>query len=281
MVSDRSVDYRIPGDNQVALSDDLVTEIRDRFRQDRENRFQLFLLAAGMRNRYLNKATNSYEKEFSDWYTKKKMNDLFGGLSNFTKYASAGDVVAHVASSSSDPQKFLDRLPVSVGALYEISQILNDGPEVFNLCLRFTATRKTLDQPKHEWTTKYPALIRHNTTEAQVRNWRRHWNNPPPVRQKRTDKRTLPFAVITCSGELFDFHRKTGEKIGCLDLPEVEAFLEKLNSLFTEDNALQFKIVDSMDYLTEGYFKREAYNDPARILLRQKEKDEKKKQRYK
>lgn len=51
MISDRSVDYRIPGDNQVALSDDLVTEIRDRFRQDRENRFQLFLLAAGMRNR--------------------------------------------------------------------------------------------------------------------------------------------------------------------------------------------------------------------------------------
>jgi len=262
-------DYRIPGGNRITFSNQLADEIKERFAADRGNRFQLFLLAAGLRKKYLNKTTKEYTKEFVGWMKAMQLDELFGSLSNFTKYAAAGDVVAYVATNTSNPEKYLKRLPLSVGTLYEISQILKDknGKETFKVCLHFTAKRKSLSQPKHEWTTKTPALISPKTSEAVVRNWRRQWNDPPPTKQKRTDKRTLPLATISVSGELFDFDKKTGDKIGCVDLPDVEAFIKKLNKLFGEENAIQFKLEAHTDYLTDGYFKRKEASDPAAKIV--------------
>ena len=272
-------DYLIPGGNRITFSNQLADEIKERFAADRENRFQLFLLAAGLRKKYLNKKTKEYTKEFVSWMKAKQLDELFGSLSNFTKYAAAGDVVAYVASNTSQPAKYLKRLPLSVGTLYELSQILTgkNGKETFNTCLHFTAKRNSLSEPKHEWKTTKPALIRPKTTEAIVRNWRRNWNDPTPPKKKRTDKRTLPLATISVSGELFDFDKKTGDKIGCVDLPDVEAFIKKLNKLFGEENALQYKFEPNIEYLTNGYFKRKEANDPAaRIVARQKKAKSKK-----
>jgi hypothetical protein len=94
----------------------------------------------------------------------------------------------------------------------------------------------------------------------------------------RSDKRTLPLVEITCSGELFDFDKKTGDKIGVLDLEEVEVFFEKLTKFVEEEcpNELQFKLSDSMDYLTEGYYKRKEQVDPTRNV-----KSDKSSTRYK
>ena len=138
------------------------------------------------------------------------------------------------------------------------------------MCLQFTPKRKSVDEEKYDWKTPRPPLINKNVTEQKVRTWRQKWNNPPPPRQKRTDKRTLPFVTITCNGELFDFDRKTGEKIGCLDLDQVEAFLEKLKELFTDEVNLGFKLSNSMDYLTEGYYRRKDQYDITRNVKRGK-----------
>ena len=35
-------DYSFRGDNRITLTDDLVNEIKDKFSNDRENRFQIF-----------------------------------------------------------------------------------------------------------------------------------------------------------------------------------------------------------------------------------------------
>jgi hypothetical protein len=275
--------HRIPGANRIALSPELAEEIKNRFDVVRVNKFQIFLLAAGLRKKYLNKKTNEYAPEFQGWYKKNKMDALFGQLPNFTKYASAGDVIDYVDRHTSNPEKYLKQLPTSMGALYELSLMLSDknGKDAFSICLHFTPKRKLLDEPKSEWSTQRPALIRSNTTEAMVRNWRRNWNNPPPPKVKRSDKRTLPFLTITVSGELFDFDKKTGDKIGCVDLAEVETMLAKINKLFTEENAAQFRIAETpavkpgtkgavqqpaMEYLTEGYFRRKEAADPARNI---------------
>lgn len=262
-------DYRMPGGNRITVSSHLADEIKKRFAADRENRFQLFLLAAGLRKKYLNKRTNKYTKEFVSWMKVEQLDELFGSLSNFTKYAAAGDVVAYVAKNTSNPAKYLKRLPLSVGTLYEVSQILKDknGKETFKVCLEFTAKRKSLSEPKYEWSTKLPALISPRTSEAVVRNWRREWNDPPPPKQQRSDKRTLPLASIMVSGELFDFDKKTGDKIGCVDLSDVEAFIKKLNKLFDEENAIQFKLETHTDYLTDGYFKRKQASDAAAKIV--------------
>ena len=153
-------DYRLPGSNRITFSNQLADEIRERFAADRDNRFQLFLLAAGLRKKYLNKKTKEYDKGFLDWLKAEQLEELFGSLANFTKYAAAGDVVDYVASKTSNPVKSLKQLPLSIGALYEISQILTGkkGKDTFKLCLNFTASRKSLSEPRYEWKTKKPAL---------------------------------------------------------------------------------------------------------------------------
>jgi hypothetical protein len=189
------------------------------------------------------------------------MKNFFGSIANFTKYASAGDVVSYVAASTSSPDKYLSQLPVSVGALYELSMVLKSNEDAFKLCLQFTASRKAVDEPKFDWKTKKPPLISPNVTEQAVRVWRQKWENPPPPKVKRADKRTLPLLTIFCSGELLDFDRKTGEKIGSLDLEQVETLLKKVTSLFAQADEKQFRLESKMDDLTAMYFKRKEYYD--------------------
>lgn len=262
--------YQIRGGNQITLSDELEREIKDRYQRSREDRFQLHLLSSALRNKYLNRKTNSYSEEFQKWYSDRGMNKIFGSLSNFTKHCGGGDVINWVGMKTSDPQKYLNQLPMSVGALYELSIILKSDEDLFKLILQFTPSRKSIDEPKYDWVTKKPPLVSNDVTEEKLRNWRRKWENPPPPKTKRTDKRTLKFVEITCNGELFDFDRKTGDKIGCLDLDEVEEFLIKLRSLFDEQTNLQFKLTDHMEYLTNGYFKRKESYDVTRNIKSKK-----------
>ncbi|MCL7409444.1 hypothetical protein [Marivivens donghaensis] len=261
-------DFSIPGDNQVTISSKLEAELKSHFHTDRRNRFRLYVLSSGIRRKYLDENAQKYTDEFLKWYDKAGMKKLFGSIANFTKYASAGDVISYVASETSDPEKYLNQLPVSVGALYEISMILKASEETFKLCLQFTASRKTIDEPKFDWKTKKPALIGPRVTEQTVRTWRQKWENPPPPKAKRTDKRTLPLLTIYCSGELLDFDRKTGDKIGCLDLEQVEQFLQLVSAHFGEGNSAQFRFESKMDDLTKMYFKRKEYYDVTRNAVK-------------
>ena len=270
--------YRIPTGKRVTISESLENEIKTRFQRDRDNRFQLFLLSSGIRNKYLDKRTKKYSDQFLKWYKTSGMEDLYGSIPNFTKYSSSGDVVHYVGNQTSDPEKYLKKLPLSVGSLYEISMILKMSEDLFKVCLHFTPTRKSVDDPKHEWVTKRPSLINKNSSELKIRTWRRKWENPPPPRVKRTDKRTLPFVTISCSGELFDFDKRTGNKVGVLDLDEVELFFEKLSKFFENESPseLQFRLEDHMDYLTEGYYKRKERVDPGRNIIGSKGKKQQK-----
>lgn len=264
--SGKKMSYRFRGHNRINLNDDLENEIKQRFDDDRENRFQLFLLSSSIRKKYLDKTTNQYTKEFQKWYSDKKLTDYYGSLSNFTKYCGCGEVVNYVGTKTSDPQKYLKQLPLSVGSLYELSMILKSDKDLFNILLHYTPKRKSLDEPKYDWVTKRPPLIRTNQTEKGIRSWRQLWENPPPPKQKRTDKRTLKFVTITVNGELFDFDKKNGDKIGCVDLVDVENFFKKIRNLITEENKNQFLITDEMEYLTEGYYKRKEQTDVTKNL---------------
>jgi hypothetical protein len=284
-------DYLIPGDNAVALTDDLVETIKHHFDLDKDNRFKLFTLAAGIRKKYINKTNSAYLPEFESWYQKNEMDELFGSLANFTKYAAAGEVVAYTANGGASsghaqyarpPEEYLKELPVSLGALYEISGILGekfkktkDGKELFRQCFQHKMTRPYKDAEKHEIKFDKPSLIRRHVSADEIRNWKRSWFDPPERKQRRVDKRTLTLGTITVSGELFDFDTRkntAGEKIGCVDLDQVEEFLAKLKTLFTDENSLQFKLnyEDTgtppewgMNYLAEGYYKRQDRADPA------------------
>ncbi len=254
-------DYSYRGHNRINLSNELVNEIKERFTKDRENRFQIFVLSTSIRKKYLDKKTKKYSKEFENWYQKNNLNEYYGSLSNFTKYCGCGEVVNWVGTKSDEPQKYLKQLPLSVGSLYELSMVLKKDKDLFELLFYYTPKRKTIDEPKVQWETKRPPLINVNSTEQKIRMWRQRFDNPPPPKQKRTDKRSLKFLTITVNGELFDFDKKSGDKIGCVDLDEVEDFLKKVRGLINKDNEMKFKITDEMDYLNDGYFKRKDQYD--------------------
>lgn len=70
--------YSFRGHNQIVLDDDLENEIKKRFDDDRENRFQLFLLSSSIRRKYLDKKTKKYTKEFESWYKSKGLEEYYG-----------------------------------------------------------------------------------------------------------------------------------------------------------------------------------------------------------
>ncbi|HCB53857.1 MAG TPA: hypothetical protein DEP41_08465 [Rhodobacter sp.] len=262
----RKSDYSLRGHNSIDLSNELVEELRDRFETDRENRFQLFLLSSSIRRKYLDKKTNKYSDEFDIWFKKNKLNELYGSLANFTKYCGCGDVVNYVGTKTSDPQTFLNQLPLSIGSLYELSMVLKSDKDLFEILLYYTPKRKSVDEPKVQWVTKRPPLISKNTTEQKIRVWRNNFDNPPPPKQKRTDKRSLKFLTITVNGELFDFDKKNGDKLGCVDIGDVEELLKRINSLMSEEDHQRFKITNNMDHLYDGYFKRKEATDVTRNI---------------
>jgi hypothetical protein len=263
--------YAIPTGKRVTISKELELEIRTRFTNERENRFQLYVLSSGIRKKYLT-SKGAYAEEFLDWYNKAGMKDLFGSIPNFTKYASCGDFVSWVGTKLDNPEVKTKQIPMSVGATYELFQILKEYGEDFTKGLfLFTPSRKDRnDNNRTLWTTKKPPLINKDATELKIKQWKRKWENPTQ-KQKRTDKRTLPMLTISVSGELFDFDKKSGDKVGNVDLPQVEDLFKKICEL-VHSHESQFKIDDKMDYLTEGYLKRKASNDPAVKLLKKQVK---------
>lgn len=177
-----NIDYVTAGENQTALTPQLAEAIRERFDAVRENRFELYTLAAGIRKRYLSEKTVKYEPEFEQWYKKHKMDECFGSDANFLRYAAAGDVVVYTSQQTSNPEGYLRQLPVSVGALYECSLILNTrktGKEDFIRCLTQYPTRTSVSQSPDDWGNRIGKKVIHpKATAADIRNWRRKWENP-------------------------------------------------------------------------------------------------------
>ncbi|QDC96667.1 hypothetical protein FIT77_05125 [Candidatus Methylopumilus universalis] len=262
--------------DKVVLNAELVKELKDKFESERKSRFEIFILSSSIRNKYLDKKTNSYKKEFEDWFKKNKLDELYGSLSNFTKYCGCGEVVNYVATKTDDPKKYLTQLPLSIGSLYELSMVLKKDIDLFKILFHFTPTRTSVDEPKVQWKTKRSPLINNNVTELNVRTWRQKFENPPPPKVKRSDKRTLKFITVTVNGELWDFDKKTGDKVGGVDLNDVEDFLKQVNGLITDKNKLQFKVTDELKYLTEGYYRGKNRINPTRHIKQGKKKNTKK-----
>lgn len=257
--------YQLPGDNAVTISDELVKEIQRHFKRDRENRFKLFLLSQGIREKYLDPVKNEYSNEFREWYERSGVEQLFGKLPNFTRYAAAGEVIAYVSTKTSNPKKYLAQLPTSMNALYEISQIVKADAEAFKVCLHFTPTRKTLTDPKHEWKTKgTEPLIQPGVTAKEIVGWRKRWE--APTRQKDDDKfrRNVKLLTVSVSEDIFAFDARG--KTGVVDLEQVQDLLAQIQALFSKSNEKQFKLETQIERITEKYEAEKEKADPASAL---------------
>lgn len=266
MTNDLVLRYSIPGDNSVALTDALAITIRKHFANDRENRFQLFLLAAGIRKRYMKRKgakKEEYEDEFRDWYASKDMDKLFGTLPNLTKYGAAGEVVAHTAAIK-DGEKYLSQLPTSIRALYSAHLLLQRDKKVFEVCLKVHPTRKTVDEPQTEWGTKgnQPLIHPYATSEdidAFIERW---FNSHQPAQSPKVNKKEMVLlAKFYVSKDLFKFDKKSGQHLGNVDIKEVEELLSELQSRLPKGKA--FAVEDDIPKIKKKYYRAKDKSGPA------------------
>ncbi len=268
MADDLSLRYSIPGDNSIALTDTLANTIRKHLTADRENRFQLFLLAAGIRKRYLKKrgGKDEYDNEFREWYQNNGMDKLIGQLPNLTKYSFAGEVIAYVASLK-DSEKHLLQLPTSMRSLYSASVLLQKDKKIFEICLKTHPTRKSPDEPHTEWGSKgnVPLIHPHSTSDeidAFVERW---FNSQQPSQTSSVNKEEMVLlAKFYVSKDLFKFDKKSGKHLGNVDIKEVEELLAELQANLPKGKA--FAVEDDIPKIKKKYFRAKDKSGPARKI---------------
>ena len=258
--------FQLPGGNLATLSPQLATEMKKRFRFDKDNKFKLYLLSAGVRSKYLNIEKNSYEPEFQAWFKSSGVDELFGSLSNFTRYAAAGEVINYVSTKSANPKKYLAQLPVSLRSLYEISKILKSDEEVFFVCFHFTPTRRQVGSPKSEWRTKNTtSLIHPHCSSLTLASWRKRWEEPGIEVEADKYSRNVKLLTIKVSEDIFNFDA-VGNKTGVVDIEAVQDLLKQIESLLSKDNEVQFKIETEIERITEKYTAEQQKRDPSQVL---------------
>lgn len=265
------LDYTMRGANGISLDRRLADQIKKHFSTERENRFQLFLLAAGIRKKYMNKATGRYSDEFDAWFKANSLQDLYGSSGNFSKHASAGDVISYTAEKTSNPEKYLQQLPTSLNALYELSLILKDPLEKkkdwFKLCLNHKQYIELQNGKEVPIRDKGDVpLINRKATAPQIKAWYENRKNPPErTKQKRGDDRVLLLATISVSGSLYDFDQKSGDHLGAIKIAELQSFIGEISRL-TSRYGKFLKLDSKLSELEEGYRTRAERADPASKL---------------
>ena len=119
----RNHTHKLPSSAELSLKDGLSARIKELWTTAAENSYELYLYAAALRRRYLDPAEGEYSPEFKDWYATHEMKTLLGNMSSFTKYALAGETVLYFAHDF-EGGKYVNQLPVSRNALYELSQLV-------------------------------------------------------------------------------------------------------------------------------------------------------------
>lgn len=262
-------DFTIPGANRVTLSSSLASELKSHKQKSRDHMFELYLLAAGIRDQYLNTKNGHYSDDFTKWYQSENLKEVFGELSNFTKYALCGTAISYVATKTENPKEYLKQLPVSLTALYEVHHIASRHPDTLPVCFYFTPQRKSLTAPKHKWITKNTeALIHPEVAARDLKNWIDAWENPKQatlVKPKDKYKRTVKLLTISVSEDIFGFD-EVGNKTGAVDMPELHSLVAQIQTLFSKSNEKQFLLETEIDDITEKYVAKKDKLDPEKTI---------------
>jgi hypothetical protein len=237
--------------NKIALNKELREKFEGLFGTARRSVLDQVKLASQLRNQYLDETGRKYDSTFQTFWKDYSMDDLFKSLSNFTKYAAAGDAISKVEKRF---EHHFKRLPMNVAALYEVSQLTDSELE---LCLHDTYKRFEITTDKSKWKSnkKPKPLINPQVTASEISNWRKNWNNPKAA---VTDKRRLKLAEIYVHGSLYDFDRKTAEFIGKITKEYVQGISDALVEVAGKFDPELIRLDLNDEALFSGHNKRAA-----------------------
>ncbi len=238
--------FKKPTKAQVALTDSLVEVIKMHHRKSREHMFHLCMIAYGLRTHNLMKAKTGaggnaqreiYKPLFRDWYLTNNLDDVYGSFSNFTHYAMAGRLLNYVRWQVRE--NYIDRLPSSMTALYELSRILwTQGDKATQESKKLF--EEALIKPTKDG-SKNSAFIHPKVTRKEIEKWRNERSDKPSLTKKaskvtKDDPHTVVIATIKVNQDLFKFARVSGEKRVGTKLEQVELLINELELLLNLEN---------------------------------------------
>ena len=193
----------VPVTNRIALNQALADQLNGLLKKENEARVELARVASDIRRQYLKDNGTKYAPEFTAFWKEFQMEVTFGKLPQFTKYASAGDLIQRVEQQHPE---YAELLPGSIKPLYALSQLKEDElPE-------FLASRSQEQQGKAP------------VSEADVKAWLKKKENPQPEQAKET---FIRLAEIKIDGSYGTFG-KNGSYLGKIDQPKVQELLAAL-----------------------------------------------------
>lgn len=230
-------------DNKIPLDRALVDEFVSFQKNIRENTIAMAEKAFDIRSQYLSADGLKYDPTFEKWWSSYNLNSIFGKRANFTKWALAGAALGQARIG-----EYRDRLPTTLTALYEVSQLT---PDELKLGIENCYRRSSLtDKPKGN--KKPTPLIHPEATAAAIKSWRERWRKPPV---KSNEKRRLSFATLKVHGSLFDFDKR-GTHSGVLTVEKLKNIHDALtNSMLPFDEYVLLET--KLDQLIKGHTKRQ------------------------
>jgi hypothetical protein len=243
--------FQIPATTHLALKDTLSSRLKELWASAQENSFDLYLFAAGLRERYLDKKQNQYSAEFQDWYKKHEIDKLFGKMPSFTKYAMAGNIVSYFANEFHEG-KYINHLPLSRNALYEI------------WLLKEETTPKELEKLLFSGGDDKEALIHPSASAADIAAYRNPRNaQSQKTTAARSKKYTIALVTIYVSRDLYKFDKGTGEHVGDVDFDDAKKLVSQLSGRL--DPKL-FDVRDNLKKISSNYEKKMDAASPSRAL---------------
>ena len=197
-------------DNKPNLDAEAAEKFKAYFGNIRRNTMDAASYAYSIHTNYISKDGKKYAPEFKKWWDTHNLAALFGTMSNWAKWHSAGEVIAKFESSQ-EFKKHFDKLPTSLTGLKAVYDLTE---QELRLCVENTFTRTSLLQPEEEWARpkKPKPLINSSATAAAIDIWRKKWREP--AQKVKKDPRSLTLLTVKVHGNFYNFDKETAEPTG-------------------------------------------------------------------
>ena len=240
-------------DNKLRLDKELAERIDRLVGNIKKSVVDLAMLAADIKNQYLDASGNKYAPEFEKFWISFDVNKKFGSRANFSRYASVGNFINRVEGQFTANAH---QLPTTLTALYELAQL--DTYEL-ELCFIDTYRRSEVTSDRTKWhgSKKKPKpLIHPHVTSTEISAWRKKWRNPIPP---SADKRKTPLAEIKIHSSFGMF--KNGSHKGLIGLEEIISVTEALRKAIEGIPSEHIRLDLHDERLKERYRKNEVASD--------------------
>lgn len=262
--------FVIPDGKELSLNQNLVRRLNKLQSEGQENIWRTFLYAAGLRAQY--QVNDKWDKRFTAWYKENNLHMRFGTMSQFSKCASAGEVIHRFSEMFSGDDEVIESLPVSMNALYEVSLLIK-GKSSKEIAKWVYSGGDEFDEESGEEL----GIISPVATAERIRQFRlsrveskSKKQSPSPTARKR--EFTVPIATIYASKSLYEFS-KTGEHSGTVDLAQVKEQIAFLKGL----DGSQFDIRDRLEDIEKKYERKMERSNPVKRVYAKKRPTRKKK----